>query len=157
MSELQCLKPDTSLPVLFRWGQTIAIFNACTPGGLTPFVMTRAVASPIPSMATLVAKASGGGEELQRLIAEYMGTMEGLVDYPATLSVGDQGQVFLGYYNLINKLPLPPKYGERSARKSEWEEVDWELTDADIAERMNVSQAAVLKQRKKRAPKPAEG
>lgn len=144
----KALEPDMSQPLLYRWGQAVALFESAIPGGLTTFARNNAAAAPVQALPLMAHKLVGGNLDVVEVLERWLESFG--CKLPEQTSREEQGQVLLGYYSLRNKLPESPKQGSRTARREAWEEVDWTCPDARIAEDMKVSREAVRKQRKKR-------
>lgn len=137
---------DSKKPLPYLWGQALAFFDAATPDGLSPFAMNNAVERPLTSLPSLTVKARSKDQNLQKRLAEHMA---GIGNLPKQFSLEEQGQVYLGYYNLRSSLPpSPSRNGAR--KKIDWEDVDWSKTDAEIAAILDVSKTAVGQQRRKK-------
>ena len=59
-------------PLPYRWGQALAVFDAVTPDGLSPFAMNNAVERPLTSLPSLTVKARSKDQGLQKRLAEHM-------------------------------------------------------------------------------------
>lgn len=138
---------DSARTRAYHWGQALAVFDAATPGGISPITMDNATLRPLLSLRDLVLKANTKNQELQDAIGNYMAKID---DLPDRFSLEEQGQVWLGYYHLKNTLPHTPARNEKPRKKIEWDMVDWGKTDSEIAEILAVSRSAVGQQRKKR-------
>lgn len=93
--------------VAYKWGQALALFDAATPGGLSAETMTGAVERPLLHLAGLVQKIKTGkvAPEIDEKLTEQLGEIP---DLPEQYKIEEQGQVYLGYYNLRHTLPPSP-------------------------------------------------
>lgn len=126
------------------WGRILAVLEAATPGGLDDAVKPAFFAAPAEHLAALGLAATAMTPRLRVMLDAATGA---LAQVPAELTPAEQSAAWLSYTN--TRAALGVDSGSPRPEKKAWELVDWSLADAEIARRMGVGRAAVLRQRRK--------
>lgn len=136
---------DTPPDAPALWGRILAVLEAATPAGLDDAARPAFFAAPAEHLAGIALAATAMTPRLQLMLDAAAGA---LAHVPEELSPAEQSEAWLSYTN--TRAALGMDSGSPRPDKKAWALVDWSLTDAEIARRMGVGRAAVLRQRRKR-------
>ena len=138
-----CNTTPSSVPAL--WGTVLALLEAGTPGGLDDAARPAFFAAPAEHLAGLGLAATAMTPRLRLMLDAATAKLDKV---PCELSAAEQSEAWLAYTK--TRAEIGSGAGMARPAKRAWEFVDWSLPDAEIARRMGVHPASVLRQRRKR-------
>ena len=137
----------------YTWGRIYGLLSLLKP--ITPVDMDKIVLAPGKMFASILKKAEPWKN------SEVEGTLESLMndlspeDTRLELSNEQQSEFWLGYYHQRDDTRnAPKKAGAPQAEdRTDWSQVDWSLTNAEIARKTGRAPQTVAAARKNHEPK----